>query len=116
MPMRTASNSPARVSSWATAAMISSPALRAQFAIDQQIAFRPAAGRAGCRIVLFSTALLCNPKPSVKRTNPRSEQQNDVLFDRTNGERQGTAAIASVALTATFAHAAPSACGEGLPV
>jgi hypothetical protein len=29
---------------------------------DQQIAFRPAAGLAGCRIVLFSTALLCNPK------------------------------------------------------
>src|SRR5262249_38034598 len=25
------------------------------------LAFRPAAGLAGCRIVLFSTALLCNP-------------------------------------------------------
>src|SRR5262245_42909326 len=34
---------------------------RAQFAIDQRIAFRPAAGLAGCRIVLFSTPLLCNP-------------------------------------------------------
>src|SRR5262249_36584640 len=60
-----------------------------------------AAGLAGCRIVLFSTALLCNPKPLRTSPNHRSESQNHVLHSRTDSRISSAPSSSEPACRAT---------------